>query len=119
MSESILQSGKTCYITGATTGLHKHHVFGGSRRASSEAWGCWVWLRGDWHNLAGYGVHFNAELDAQLKAECQAQFEELYGHDTFMAVFGKNYIEQEREPAYAAPVCVGGGFCLLDDEMPY
>ena len=92
-SHSIMQTEKECYITGSTEGLHKHHVFPGSRRKASEKWGCWVWLRGDWHNLSNYGVHFNKDLDRKLKQEIQEKFEELYGHDKFMEVFGRNYIE--------------------------
>lgn len=92
MADSILQERKECYLTGATQGLHKHHVYAGPRRKASEKWGCWVWLRGDWHNLASYGVHFDRELDMQLKRVCQLQFERLYGHDKFVEVFGKNYI---------------------------
>lgn len=90
--DSILQNKKECYITGDTQGLHKHHVYPGSRRKASAEWGCWVWLRADWHNLADYGVHFNLDLDRRLKQECQEKFEELYGHDKFMSVFGKNYL---------------------------
>ena len=55
-------------------------------------WGCWVWLRADWHNMADYGVHFNKELDTWLKLEAQAAFEAKYGHQKFMDVFGKNYL---------------------------
>ena len=95
MSKSIMQPDvKECYITGAKDGLHKHHIFFGTgRRKSSEIWGCWVWLRADWHNLSNYGVHFNKDLDRKLKHECQCKFEELYSHEKFMEVFGKNYKE--------------------------
>lgn len=90
--DSILQDRRECYITGATEGLHKHHVYAGSRRKAAEQWGCWVWLRRDWHNGAPYGVHQNPDLDRRLKQECQERFEELYGHEKFMEVFGKNYL---------------------------
>lgn len=89
-----MQSKKECYVSHSTTGLHRHHVFAGSRRKASEDWGCWVWLRGDWHNLAPYGVHHDAALDRRLKQETQTRFESLYGHDKFMQVFGKNYLEE-------------------------
>lgn len=92
MADSILQAGRVCYLTGSTQGLHKHHIYAGSRRKASEEWGCWVWLRGDWHNLASYGVHSNHALDIQLKQACQRKFEHLYGHDKFVQVFGKSYI---------------------------
>lgn len=92
MRDSILQTERECYITGATQGLHVHHIYPGSRRKASDKWGCWVWLRADWHNLSDYGVHNNPDLSMRLKRECQQKFEELYGRDKFMEVFGKNYL---------------------------
>ena len=92
MADSILQDRRECYITGDTAGLHRHHIYPGSRRRASEDWGCWVWLRWDWHNGASYGVHSNPALSRQLKQECQERFEALYGHEAFMDVFGKNYL---------------------------
>lgn len=94
MSESLLQTEKKCYVTGSPVNLHKHHIYAGiGRRQKSEEWGCWVWLRADWHNMANYGVHFNKILDRELKAKCQVAFERKYGHEKFMEVFGKNYVE--------------------------
>lgn len=50
-----------------------------------------MWLNHDVHmDLHGR----NTALDRQLKAMCQERFEELYGHEKFMAVFGKNYREE-------------------------
>jgi hypothetical protein len=92
MADSIMQDRKECFITHSTEGLDKHHIMRGSRRKAAEKWGCWVWLRHDWHNGAYYGVHNNPTLELQLKKLCQMRFEELYGHDKWMAVFGKNYI---------------------------
>jgi hypothetical protein len=90
--KSILQDEKKCYVSGATENLHKHHIFKGGRRKASDKWGCWVWLRADWHNMSDYGVHFNPKLDSRLKCEAQAAFEKLHGHQKFMDVFGKNYL---------------------------
>ena len=42
--DSILQDRRECYITGATEGLHKHHVYAGSRRKAAEH-GAAAWLR--------------------------------------------------------------------------
>ena len=92
MAKSIMQDEKECWVTRSTEGLHKHHVYGASNRKNSEKYGCWVWLRADWHNMSDYGVHFNKELDLTLKAVCQERFEELYGHEKFMEVFGRNYL---------------------------
>lgn len=90
--ESLLSAVKECYVTGSRTNLHRHHVYGGSRRSASEKWGCWVWLRADYHNMSNYGVHFDHQLDQRIKRECQEAFEALYGHEKFMQVFGKNYL---------------------------
>ena len=92
MAKSIMQDEKKCWVTGSTENLHRHHVFFGAYRQSSEKYGCWVWLRADWHNMSDYGVHFNKELDLTLKKICQERFERIYDHKLFMAVFGKNYL---------------------------
>ncbi len=55
----------------------------------SEKYGCWVWLAHDVHMAAH---ERQPELLRQLQEECQERFEELYGHDKFMEVFGKNYL---------------------------
>ena len=42
--------------------------------------------------MSGYGVHFDKQLDLRLKRECQEAFEQKYDHETFMQVFGQNYL---------------------------
>lgn len=92
MSKSIMQDEKECYITGSTENLARHHIFYGPYRQASERFGCWCYLRADWHNMSNYGVHFNRDLDLMLKAECQRRFEEIYSHQEFMDTFGRNYL---------------------------
>ncbi len=87
--KSILQEEKRCFISGATTGLDRHHVYAGSRRKDSEKWGCWVWLRHDIH----MDLHSrDGALDKMIKRTCQERFEELHGHEKFMRVFGKSWL---------------------------
>lgn len=90
-----MQTERECYITGATQQLHKHHIFHGPNRKNSEKYGCWCWLRYDWHNGAAYGVHGRdgSNLDRRLKQECQEKFEALYSREKFVEVFGRNYLE--------------------------
>ena len=89
MTKSILQSEKECYITGATENLDRHHCFQGSRRQLSEKYGCVVWLRHDVHMR----LHdSDRELDLRIKRDCQSAFESKYDHDTFMRIFGRNYL---------------------------
>ena len=90
--QSILQEEKRCFLTGRIDDLHQHHVYGGSRRKASDKWGCWVWLTAERHNMSNHSIHHNHELDIELKQTCQTRFEELYGHDKFMQVFGKSYL---------------------------
>ena len=93
MEKSLLQTEKACYVTGQTGRLHRHHIFGGGRRDLSERYGLWVWLAPEWHNMSRRGVHFNRELDLQLKQAAQREFEARYGHEKWMELMGKNYLE--------------------------
>lgn len=87
--ESLLCPVKECYITGSKVSLDKHHVYHGPRREAADKWGCWVWLRHDIH----MNLHQrDPELDRQLKRECQQAFEERFGHEKFMEIFGKSYL---------------------------
>ena len=95
MADSIMQTERECYITGATHGLHRHHIyFGNPLRRLSEENGCWVWLHHLWHNSSAQGVHGRDghTLDLKLKQECQERFEVLHGHEEFMRIFGRNYL---------------------------
>jgi hypothetical protein len=42
--------------------------------------------------MSDHGVHFNKPLDTQLKQIAQREFEDTYGHDEFIRIFGKNYL---------------------------
>lgn len=89
MKKSILQDEKKCFITGYEGQLDRHHVFHGPRRKAADKWGCWVWMRHDLH----MELHQqNPMLDLMVKRACQERFEELYGHEKFMEVFGKSYL---------------------------
>jgi hypothetical protein len=93
--KSIIQNSKQCYITGATDNIHEHHIFFGSgKRKLSEKYGLKIWLRADWHNMADYGVHFDKELDLQIKQMAQRKAMQHYEWtvEDFIGIFGKSYI---------------------------
>lgn len=92
MAMSLLQDKKECFITHDTLNLHKHHIYGGAFRNKSEKYGCWVWLRADWHNMSEYGVHNSIVLMTILRAKCQEAFEKKYGHQLFMKEFKRDWI---------------------------
>lgn len=93
-NKSIVQEDMTkCFVCGATQNLHTHEIFfGTANREKSIEWGCYLKLCGRHHNQSNAGVHFNKQLDINLKQHAQRKFEELYGHDKFMEVFHKNYL---------------------------
>lgn len=95
MAKSIIQDKKICYICGSQNWLEEHHIFNGNpNRKLSEKHGLKVWLCHYCHNEPPNGVHFNAELNRQLKAEAQQVAMLYYGWDveTFRRIFGKNYL---------------------------
>lgn len=89
--QSILQSEKYCWVCGTTYNLHKHHIYGGGNRKTSDQNGFWVWLCAKHHNMSNAGVHFNKELDNTLKMVCQQEFERTHTRKEFMDRIGKNY----------------------------
>ena len=92
--KSILQDRKECFLTGATTGLHKHHIFNAYNRGNSETYGLWIWLRWDRHIAdSPYRTpHNDAEVDDMLKRLGQKAFEESHSREEFMEIFGRNYL---------------------------
>lgn len=88
MNKSILQDNKECYITGATNGLDKHHVFNGPLRKWSDTEGLWVWLRHDVH----MAIHNSPDQMRRLKQAGQRAYEEKHSREEFMAHAHKNYL---------------------------
>lgn len=93
MSKSIVSNEKCCLVCSTTHNLHRHHIFFGTgKRMLSEKYGCWCYLCGVHHNLSNAGVHFNKELDNELKEMTQKKFIEVYPDLDFLKIFGKNYL---------------------------
>lgn len=127
-SYSILQGkAKYCYVTGRTEGLDKHHIYHGSGwRDISDRHGFWVYLWQPLHlaGLGGLHKYPNTGLDLKLKQDCQRRFEETRiaqsaqptaeaaanAREEFMAIIGKNYLENENPQANAD----NDGFYLLE-----
>lgn len=47
--------------------------------------------------MSNKGVHMNIHMDLLLKRYGQRVFEEAYGHDKFMEVFHRNYLDGDIE----------------------
>lgn len=42
--------------------------------------------------MSDEGIHFNKELDREVKKKAQLWFELNHGHARFMEIFGRNYL---------------------------
>lgn len=93
MAESIIQSEKRCFVSGAENCLHSHHVFKASRRKLSEKYGLKVWLRADIHQKMHDHTPPYETLENDLKAIAQQAFEDNGGtREDFMRIFGASYL---------------------------
>ena len=81
-----------CFICGRYGQMEHHHIFGGANRINSEKYGLVVPLCHNCHNEPPDGVHFNRERMDDLRAQGQRKFESISDHDTFMKIFGRNYL---------------------------
>lgn len=91
--KSIVQKEYCCLVCKTTRDLHKHHCFfGTANRKKSEKHGLTVWLCSRHHNGSDYGVHFNKQLDKNIKQLAQRKFEETHSREEFMREFGRNWL---------------------------
>lgn len=91
---SLYSDERECWICHATT-VHRHHIYPGSgRRNASDREGCWVYLCPAHHNMSDFGVHFDRELDAFFRSDCQRRWMHREGatEDDFRAIFGASYV---------------------------
>lgn len=93
--KSIITDKKECYVCGTPYNLHEHHIFYGyGKRRISEHEGLKVWLCGCHHNLSNEGVHFNRDLDKELKILGETIWCEKHNKtpDDFINLMGRNYL---------------------------
>lgn len=92
---SILQTKKECFFTGATDNLDCHHIYSGLNRKVSDENGFWVWLKHDWHiaDSVNDTPHNNKNVDTYLKKICQQKYEEEHTREEFMELIGRNYLD--------------------------
>lgn len=88
-----------CYITGDSNNVDPHHIFGGSRKKLSELYGFMIPLRRDWHTMASYAIHNDAELSLYYKLLCQEYYINKLGKtkEEWLSEFGKWYVQKQEE----------------------
>ena len=93
----------TCYVTGQSGHIERHHIFGASNRTRSTFYGFVVPLLAQIHpngsqrsdkecrRLTGMTIK---QLDTRLKQECQKYYENELGksREDWIREFGKNYL---------------------------
>ena len=93
MAKSILQEEKCCWFCKTTYNLHEHHIYFGPNRKISEMHGFKAWVCAREHNMSKNSVHFNREMDLELKRACQAKFEQAHTREEFIRLIGRNYLD--------------------------
>lgn len=91
-----------------------HHIFFSKKlRPMSEEYGLKVYLCRRHHREEPEAVHQNWRNRRILEAQGQQAFEEIYGHEKFMKVFGQNYIfeesKDEKEKEHEGASCFEAG----------
>ena len=93
--KSIIQENKECWFCKTQSGLHLHHVYGGTaNRKISDENGFVVYLCEFHHNLGDYGVHgkYGSKHNMELKRACQREYEKTHTRDEFIKLIGKSYL---------------------------
>ena len=74
---------------------HRHEIFfGGRNRHKSIEDGLIVFLPPELHNMSSLGVHFNKELDLELKQKAETRWLECYNKtvEDFIERYGRSYL---------------------------
>ena len=66
---------------------------GWGNRAVSDREGFVIWLCAKHHNMSEYGIHFNKDVDLEVKQDVQRMYEETHSRDEFMKLIGRNYLD--------------------------
>jgi len=91
--KSIIQENKECFVCKTTQNLHEHHIFfNTANRKQSEATGLKIFLCARHHNMSDEGIHFNKELDLEVKRYAQEIFEKTHSREEFRSLFGKSWL---------------------------
>ncbi len=94
---------KKCFLCGRNGNgdrLELHHIFGGSRRKLSDKYGLTVYLCGErCPRLGRYAAHQDWQTMDYLHkyGQRKAMKEQGWDIETFMEIFGANYIDFELE----------------------
>ena len=124
MSHSVLQDRdrRECYLCARGFGegfgpLEEHHIFYGTHHArkSSEHYGLKVLLCIGHHREGKKAVHKDREVREYLCRIAQEAFEERYGHEKYMEIFGWNYLDCAASHKDSGTAAGGDGFTIIKE----
>ena len=87
-SSSLPMEEDRCRICGTTQLLQTHHMLHGYMRKAADKYGLTCRLCVYCHSE----LHDHGLYDRELQQEAQRRFEEQYGHEKYMEIFGKNFL---------------------------
>lgn len=90
--KSIISTYNQCFLCGSTRHIEIHHIFSGVNRKKSTKYGLVVPLCDKCHRGTN-GVHNNYEKMLYLRKIGQQLFNKYYPNESFIAIFGKNYLD--------------------------
>jgi len=82
-----------CYICGRGKPLHRHHIYAGSLRNTSERMGAVVMLCPSCHTTGKFAVHNDPKMNLWLKQVWQREFEKTHTREDFIKLFRRNYLD--------------------------
>lgn len=88
---SILNNLKYCYFCGRPAEAIHEVYFGKNRNISIQNGFC-VGLCNKHHNMSDYSVHFNKDMNLELKRLYQEEFEKNHSREEFIKIIGKSYL---------------------------
>lgn len=94
MRSIVQKNNDECFMCGRSYWLEEHHIFGAANRKHSTKYGLVVNLCHWCHNEPPDGVHHNKENRERLMQAGQRAFEETHTREEFMAIFGRNWLEE-------------------------
>ena len=88
---SILNNLDYCYFCGKPAECI-HEVYYGKNRQISIKNGFCVGLCNYHHNMSDQSVHFNQDMNKELRKVYQEAFEKMFSHEEFMSLIRENYL---------------------------
>jgi len=114
---NIRRRKKSCALCGTThkdAELTTHHVFHGKRfKPISDRYGFVITLCSECHKR----LHGSREWDKKVQKRCQRAFEQKYGRDEFIYIFGKSWLTEEDDRLWEEELYLRRAANLMTKEL--